>query len=434
MIEATQSCAHTISRRHIMAGIIGNILTHYDTALFGLLAPILAPLFFPTFEPLNALILTYCLIPVGILSRPIGSLIFGRIGDRIGRKEALFISIIGTAAVTGLMGCLPTYEKAGIGAPILLAISRVLQNLFASGEYIGGAIFVLEHYEKDKKSFLGSLYSCSTIIGILAASLLIAILANLGLVETHWRWLFFLGFLTGGLGIFLRFGVTESPLFLKSKAVIQPGSIMKVLKNHKREFIAIIAVSGLSYAIYETIFVFMNGYLPRVSQVESSQIMNLNTLLLCLDLILLPFFGWISDKMSPVRNMSISGILILLSIMPLFALCDGASYAQVIFIRTTLIILGVWFCAPFHAWTQQLIPIQNRYTVVSLGYALGSQLIGAPTASIGLWLYRTTNTVASPALYLMIVAFVAMGILALVNAKVRRLPKALECESEAFAF
>lgn len=408
MTVLTQSHERSDSRRHILAGIIGNILEHYDTALFGLLAPFLAPLFFPNFNYINGLILTYGLLPLGILSRPLGSLIFGWIGDHIGRKEALFISILGTASVTGLMGCLPTYNQVGIYAPILLALSRILQNLFASGEYIGGAIFVLEHYEKDKKSLLGSLYSCSTILGILAASALIGVFTNYEIIETHWRWLFFLGFLTGGVGIFMRFRTSESPEFMHVKAFIKPITTWTILKNYRREFFSIIAISGFSYAVFETIFVFMNGYLPAVSQVDSTQVTNLNTLLLFLDLLLLPFFGWMSDKLSPKNNMFLAAFFILISAWPLLACCDGASYSQVVFVRATLIILGVWFCAPFHAWTQRLIPVQHRYTVVSFGYAIGSQLIGAPTASLSLWLYRSTQEVASPAIYLMFFGFIVL--------------------------
>src|SRR5580692_11516409 len=134
-----------ISIRTRCIGIIGNIFEHYDNALFGLLAPFIASQFFETSDPITALILTYGILPLGIVFRPIGSLFFGWIGDRYGRRQALCLSLTGMAIATISMGCLPTYATAGIVAPCLLALCRILQNFFASGENVGGAIFLLEH-------------------------------------------------------------------------------------------------------------------------------------------------------------------------------------------------------------------------------------------------------------------------------------------------
>jgi len=400
------------SRRYIYAGIIGNILEHYDTALFGLLAPFLAPLFFPTFDPLNALILTYAILPLDILSKPLGSLVFGHIGDRLGRKQALSLSIIGTAVMTGLMGCIPTYHEAGIYAVFILTAVRILQKMCAAGECIGGAIFILEHHEKDNKGFLGSLYSCSTVLGILLASAMINCFDTFGLIHSHWRWLFWAGFVTSGIGLYVRYQTQESPEFLRQENLpsYTKGfiSTWEVLKKYRKEFLAIAAVSGFSYSIYEMALVFLNGYLPLVSDVSSSKIMGLNTLLLGLDMAILPVFGWISDKQNAAKHMFYASLASFAAAIPLLALCDHASYLQLLFVRTCWVILGVWFCAPFHAWSQDLIPVRHRYTIISLGYAIGSQLIGAPAASIGFWLYKHTQVVYAPAYYIMFAALLAM--------------------------
>src|SRR5579862_656680 len=117
-----------MSLKNRIIGIIGNIFEHYDSALFGLLAPFIASLFFETQDPVTALILTYGMLPLGILFRPLGSLFFGWIGDHWGRRQALFLSLTGMGVATVLMGCLPTYATAGIYAPLLLALCRILQN------------------------------------------------------------------------------------------------------------------------------------------------------------------------------------------------------------------------------------------------------------------------------------------------------------------
>ena len=128
------------SRLQIWSAVLGNLFEHYDTALFGLLTPFLAPLFFPDHDPVSALILTYGIIPLGMVARPFGSLIFSYIGNTYGRRNALFLSLFGMGLVSASIAFTPTYFQAGVFAPMLLFLGRLLQNLFASGEIIGGAV------------------------------------------------------------------------------------------------------------------------------------------------------------------------------------------------------------------------------------------------------------------------------------------------------
>ncbi len=121
--------------------LLGNLFEHYDTALFSLLSPFLASLFFPNQDPLTALILTYCIIPLGMIIRPLGSLVFGYIGDTLGRKEALVLSLFGMAIVTGAMGFLPTYHQVGFLAPILLSLGRIFQNFLLREKQWGSNLF-----------------------------------------------------------------------------------------------------------------------------------------------------------------------------------------------------------------------------------------------------------------------------------------------------
>ncbi|MES2273329.1 MAG: MFS transporter, partial [Chlamydiota bacterium] len=195
--------------RDRLAGLIGNVLEHYDHALFALLAPFIAPLFFQNQDPLTALILTYGILPLGLLTKPLGSLFFGWIGDRIGRREALFYSLFGMAMVTVGMGSLPLYAQAGIWAPVLLSLGKMLQSFFAAGESTGGAIFVLEQTPLSKRTLLSSFYGASTMIGILIASGWVALLGSQGSLEKGWRFLFWAGGLTAFIGAFLRLGPKE---------------------------------------------------------------------------------------------------------------------------------------------------------------------------------------------------------------------------------
>lgn len=395
------------SHLSILSGIIGNILEHYDTALFGFLAPFIAPLFFPTFHPLTALILAYAILPLDLIAKPIGAIVFGRIGDRLGRTHALYLSITCTAICTGFMGCIPTYAHAGSLAPVLLALTRFFQKLSSAGECVGAAIFILEKHSGKYKNFLGSLYSCSTMIGILLASAATTCLELFGLIQDYWRCLFLVGFATSLIGIYIRYNTREGNEFLSSENVTHIPLLSSV-KLYWRPCIAISAAAGFSYATYEMAFLFLNSFAPLVSAVTSGEMLFLNTGLIALDMLLLPLFGLLADKFSHSKQIQLALTVTLIASMPLLAVCENASYSTILCVRFAWMVIGVAFCASFHAWSQELIPVRYRYTLISLSYTIGSQLFGAPFASVGLWLYQSSQLVFLPGLYLSGVALLTL--------------------------
>ncbi len=176
--------------KNYFAGIAGNVLEHYSHALYGFLAPFLAPLFFPSADPIYALLGVYALLPLGLFSKPLGALVFGWLGDRIGKKRVFSITLIGMAASTAAMSCLPTYAQVGWLAPALLALGRLFQSFFAAGENTGGALFLLEQTERNRQGWISSLFDASAIFGIMLAS------AAAMLWGEHWRLLYFAGALS----------------------------------------------------------------------------------------------------------------------------------------------------------------------------------------------------------------------------------------------
>ncbi len=395
-----------IAKRNFFAGIIGNVFEHYDNALFGLLAPFIAPLFFPNSSPLSALILTYGLFTLGIVSKPIGALVFGYIGDRFGRKRALYLTLMGMAIITCMMGCLPTYETVGILAPILLALCRFLQSFFSAGETTGGAIFVLEQAEEGSRSFLSSLYDSSSILGIFLASGVVTFFSfQKDVFEAFWRIPFFMGSLCGVCGIGLRLFTKETH---EQKVQISLREHFQQVWEHRSLIVLIALVAGFSYSIYTHIFTLMNGFLPFVSTITKQEACAVNTVLLLLDLLLLPLFGLVAKKWTKERLMGGSAVLMILLALPLFLLLQEASMQSTIFVRIVLVTIGVAFAASYHHWSQERVPKHLRYTVVATATAIGSQVIGLPSATISLWLYQKTNWVGSPAIYLVLTAGLAL--------------------------
>lgn len=392
--------------------LLGNLFEHYDNALFSLLSPFLAPIFFPGQDPITALILTYCIIPLGMIARPFGSLVFGYIGDTKGRKEALVISLSGMAIITGCLGFIPVYSQVGILAPILLSLGRVIQNFFAAGETIGGAILLIENSPENEHNWTSSIYNASTIAGILLASFGVSVLCLVDGVKDCWRLLYFIGSSTAIFACLLRMKLKLPPQKIDKSTAVSFFSNLKTCWNLRYPLMTIAIASGFSYASYTIALVMMNGFVPLISTITQDQMMHLNTFLLIIDFLFLPLFGIIANRFSREKMMLLSGIVAVISGAPLFWFLEGASLFAVICVRFCLVLIGVWFSAPFHAWSQKLIPTEHRYTVVSFAYAIGSQLLGGPTAAVSIWLFQKTHIVASAAGYWMLLACVTSFLIA----------------------
>ncbi len=402
-----------MSKNRLFAAFIGNIFDHYDNALFGLLAPFISNLFFEKSDPLTALILTYGMIPLGFIARPLGSIFFGWIGDRYGRKEALFFSLLGMAIVTTTIGFLPTYKEIGLLAPLALALGKMLQNFCAAGESTGGAIFILENTSEPKHNLMSSWYDSSSILGILIASSLVTFLSAHNYIEQYWRILFWIGALTAIFGILVRWNsLNHSELVAPSKIKkSQSLNWINIIIQNKSSLISIIVVSGFSYAIYSFAFTFMNGFIPIITHLSKFTLMKTNTFLLIIDLFLLPFFGLIATKFGKERLMLAALLCSCISAIPLFAVLKEATIEIVTIVRLLIILFGVAFSASYYAWAIEQITSTHRYLILSLGSSIGSQLIGGPCCSICLWLFKITGFYWVPGLYLTILSAIVLTVI-----------------------
>ncbi len=409
------------SRFQLWNACLGNLFEHYDTALFGFLSPFLAPLIFPNKDPLTALILTYAIIPLGMLARPLGSLVFGYIGDVYGRRHALFLTLAGMSLISGCIALSPTYAQVGMLAPLIFFFGRVFQNFLAAGETMGGAIFLLENSPEKRHDLLSSFYNASTLGGHLLASLGVFLLARYNFIDPGWRLLYLCGCATALFGCIFRRSAPVSREPIKFSQTLT--NLKSTLWTHRKALLFIVICSGFGSACYSIALVLMNGFIPLISTITKAEVMRINTYLLIFDFCALPFFGWVASRMSREKLMLSASLGVVLLAIPLFLLLEGASLPLLIAVRAAFVVIGVAFFAPFHAWASQLVPSNARYAIISLGYALGSQAIGSPTAALALWSFQKTGMVASASWHWMILGLASSGIIMM--SKVKKPEKAL---------
>jgi MFS family permease len=257
------------------------------------------------------------------------------------------------------------------------------------------------------------------VAGILIASALVTLLTSFDLVSTSWRFLFWAGSLTALVGLFIRSRAPESTEFVSTL------HFKREIFQYKRPFLAILIAAGFSYMTYSYAFILLNAYVPLITSIPSSEMMKVNTILLWIDFLLLPLFGYLSLKLGKEKLMMLGALLLALLAFPLFSLLTpNATLFTASLIRILIVICGTAFAAPYHAWALEQVPAHCRSTLLCLGYSIGSQLIGAPTAAISLWLYHKTHWAAAPALYLIPICLLALTVL-------RRAPQKSEYAQKA---
>ncbi|KIJ88653.1 MFS transporter [Rickettsia asembonensis] len=416
--------SNSLSKRDFSI-LIGNAMDHFDTALYGFLAPLLAGIFFPNHDKIVALILTYSVLATSLFTRPIGSYFFGVIAKKYGGVFALSHSLIGVALTTSLIGLIPYHTQIGWLAPLLLVVLRTLQGVYSEGECAIAKLFILENKE-EKKAFKASyLYQTSTMVGIILASFISTIVLNVE-YNTYWRLCFIFGGFTALIGYFLRKsgdvivkpslssrGLTKVKLV---HATMPPrnGVVSSLLLdlntvwNNKLSILRISFAVGFSYMTYIVPFVFMNSFILLITDISIETMMKFNTEFLIFDMIMIPIIGHLTKKFHYLKILRGTLIIMSLSIIPLWLFLNNSSIWYVNFVRIWIIILGVGFLAPLNCWLNDLFKTADKYMLVGIGSSIGTSLIGRLTPSICLMLWHVTGSSLSIAVYIAVISMVTL--------------------------
>jgi MHS family proline/betaine transporter-like MFS transporter len=404
----------------IAAGVVGNVLEWYDFALFGVLAPIIAAKFFPSADPLAGLISSYTVFAIGFLARPLGGIIFGHIGDRFGRRQALVLSVVLMAVPTALMGLLPTYESAGILAPILLTLLRIGQGISTGGEFSGSIIFLVEQAPGHRRGFYGSIANFGAMIGgLLGAAvgwLMSEILTPDAMRDWGWRVLFFTGILVGLFGLWARVGVPDTPVFAElaaSKGL--PSRPLRIAWRHERWPMAV--AMGLNWSAsvaYYIVFVWFVGNMSEVIGLSYQTALGVSTFGLVAGLLATLAIGHLSDVVGHKRMLVAGSIATVLLSVPLLTLAATGTLAAVALAQLGLALLAAVFLGTLPAVYVSLHGPAVRSTALSVSYNMALALFGGTAPLIATLLVKVTGWPGAPGLYLVLTAVVCLVLVRLV--------------------
>ena len=403
----------------IFASILGNTLEFYNLTLYASLASLFADLYFPNDNKTFSLLASLAAFAAAFLVRPLGAILFGYIGDRLGRKKALGLSILYMGIPTLLICALPGYEVLGVAAPIILILCRLAQGLCAGGEFNGALVFALEHTEKNSPGFVGGLITGSCLLGSILATGTAALVTHNYFPIWGWRIAFFLGGIFCVFGYFIRQKLSESPAFeqLESKKRVLKMPLKAVLSKHLSSFFLVLSVGAFDGILTYTLLGFLSVYLTTYLEIpfHEAAYYNLAGLVACM--LSCPLFGRYADKYGAKETLVLSSILIFGLSIPIFMTLNAAPWFSILFGHVLLGLLVASIIGVQPLFSQGLFPAQDRYTGVSFSYSLGVGVMGGLTPLILTMAVEYHSGLFIPSFYLMGAALLFLSILLIMPAR-----------------
>ena len=403
--------------RAVTAAGAGQVLEWFDYGVYGSLAPIIAKVFFPTESPTASILLTLAVFGVGFFSRPFGSVVFGYVADKYGRKVALSWTIFLMASATTLIGLIPSYAVLGVVAPILLTCCRLLQGLSAGGEWGSSTAFLVEYAGEKHRGFFGSFQQNLAVVGLALGALMGFALTNyLGteaLQSWGWRIPFLLGSVLGVVGWYIRTKVPDTPAFVKIEESDEVLANPMVASLTKTNLVKILQTMGLSTgwnAAFYMVISFMSTY--TTTYLKLSLKLSLAAVLcsFVVLIVLIAVMGNLSDKIGRKPVLITGALGFVVTAYPVFAFMADGNFVKIVLGECVLaIFLSMWSGAGV-AFLAELFTTEVR-TSSMVGYNIMAALAGGMGPFFASYIIRATGNNLSPAFYvmcLMMVSFVTV--------------------------
>ena len=402
-------------RKVIVASLVGTSLEWYDFFIYGTAAALVFnQLFFPSFEPLVGTLLAFTTYAVGFVARPLGGLIFGHYGDRIGRKNVLVVTLLLMGIATFAIGLMPTYATIGVWAPILLVALRFLQGLGLGGEWGGAVLMTLESGAANRRGLNASWPQVGVPLGLLLANGILALMSALTDEPAFLRWGWRVPFLLSGVlvlvGLWIRMTIAESPLFREvEESHTKAGApIMEVLRRYpKQVLLAIGARVGVDVAFY-TFVLFITTYVATYLKLPRTYALNAVLIAAAVQVLLIPLFGSLSDRFArrPVYLAGAIGAAVWVFVF--FTLLDTGQFWLIVLATVIALVFHAAMYGPQAAFISEMFPTKVRYTGASMGYQLAGIIGGALAPIISVALLDRFDTSIAVSVYAVIMLLVTI--------------------------
>ncbi len=403
------------------ASVIGSVIEWYDLFVYGSLVVVLSGLFFPSQNPSDSLLLALAAFVAGAAVRPLGGAVFGRIGDKVGRKRAFLLTVIIMGTGAFLTGLLPTYASIGILAPVLLVSLRIIEGLALGGEFGGATVYLAEHAPAKSRGAWTSLVQASGTVGLLISSGVVLVaresLSQSNFANWGWRVPFLFSAVLVLVAVWLRVRLTETPLFteLLAKGKTSKAPVREALSNRgnlRTLLIALLVVSGSS-VIWHTAQFYSSVFMQTTLKISFVNATTVTVVALGLGAPFFVFFGWLSDRVGR-KKVILVGNLLGLAFIPIFFGLNSFSNPLNLYGLGALVFAQVFISAmvygPLGAYLVESFPTRVRYTSLAIAYGLGTGDIGDGTLLIAPWLALITGNI-----YAGLIWIVAAPITALVG-------------------
>ncbi|MDF6040717.1 MHS family MFS transporter [Streptomyces sp. JH14] len=410
-------------KRIVAASLIGTTIEWYDFFLYGSAAALVFPkLFFPESDPLVGTLLSFLTYAVGFAARPLGALVFGHYGDRLGRKKLLVLSLLLMGGATFAIGLLPTHATVGVAAPVLLTVLRLVQGFALGGEWGGAVLLVSEHGDAKRRGFWASWPQTGAPAGQLLAtgvlSALTALLSDSAFGSWGWRIPFLLSGVLVIVGLWIRLSVDESPVFKAAlaqaearkgaTAAAEKMPLVAVLRHHWRDVLIAMGARMAENISYYVITAFILVYATTAAELSKQTALNAVLIASAIHFAVIPVWGALSDRFGRKPIYLIGAIGVGLWMFPFFALIDNRSFGSLLLAVTVGLIFHGAMYAPQAAFFSEMFATRMRYSGASIGAQFSSVAAGAPAPLIATALLENYHSSTMISLYVIAAALITV--------------------------
>ncbi|MCQ9164448.1 MFS transporter [Arthrobacter sp. STN4] len=401
-------------RRVITASFIGNFVEWFDYAVYGYLAATIAHAFFPTADKQTGLLLTFGVFAISFFVRPLGGFIWGQIGDKVGRKNALSLSILIMSGATFAIALIPGYNTVGLAAPILLLVVRVVQGFSAAGEYAGASAFLVEYAPPNRRGIYAAVVPASTAAGLLLGSLIAALLSitlTTGQMnDWGWRLPFLLAAPMGLIGRYIRTKLEDTPAFRamaeKDNAVKAP--VAALFKNHWQGLLLAVGAVLLNAVGFYVILSYMPTYLSEELGFGAAESFLATTIALLTYIGFIFLTGLASDRFGRKRVLITASVLFILLTVPAFMLLDTRNFLVILLVQILLGGMLTLNDGTLPSFLAELFPTRVRYSGFAVSFNLSNALFGGTAPFVATLLIATSGSKLAPGWYLVAAALISL--------------------------